>query len=152
MPRPIALSLRSRGLVLYNQSKILDLRYQVVEFFKQCFDIGVAILVNIVLLSWSCWISIVISTLSTVFFTLYQRGIITNTGSLLLPFAFLVYLPILWMVHQAYNRREAAAQQLAVVKAKFCGIYMLHSSFLSNVDDVKLDTSVPSSLLMLLGM
>jgi hypothetical protein len=55
---------------------------------------------QIVLLSWSAWISVLLSILCCVFWANYRDGAMAAAdGSIMIPIALLIYLPCLGLVY-----------------------------------------------------
>lgn len=95
----IALSLKARGLTVTpaiprtRQSLLPSLGQSVI-------DISIAICVQIVLLSWSAWLSVLLVVLCCVFWANYKNGdMAAADGSVMIPIAFLIYLPCLGLVY-----------------------------------------------------
>ena len=47
----------------------------------------------------TCRFSVLVNLISAIFFFNYKDGKMRSDASLMLPFCFLVYLPVLWMIH-----------------------------------------------------
>lgn len=110
MSHPISLSLRARGLSLLTPESP---KTAGLGFFKEFIDLGAALLINCALLSPFSWFTVIIALLSAVFFSAYAGGVISLDASLFTPFAFLVFLPALYMAASAFQRREQAHAALS---------------------------------------
>lgn len=97
--KQIALSLKARGLTV--TPAIPRTRQLLLQSLGQSVvDISIAICVQIVLLSWSAWISVLLVILCVVFYANYQDGgMAASEGSIMIPIALLVYLPCLGLVY-----------------------------------------------------
>lgn len=98
--RLIAVSLKGRGLTVFDrppgEGGLRRLGHHVAA---ETVDLGVAIATNVVLLTWSTWFSVILTILSLCFYTFFQSGKVARDGSMLIPVAFLVYLPTLMLAH-----------------------------------------------------
>ena len=96
---PIAVSLKARGLSVLEKSFVVGFK----EFWPQAgaetLDLGVAIAINVVLLTWSTWFSVILTILCLCFYAFFQGGQVATDGSLMIPVAFLIYLPTLWLAY-----------------------------------------------------
>jgi len=145
----ICISLRSRGLVILNPYRDSSLRHQAKSAFNEILNISCAILYNVVLLSWSAWFSVLVNLMSAIFFFYYEDGKMRSDASLMLPFCFLVYLPVLWMIHAAYSRRNDAQDALNKVKSLLMGMHTLCSTILPDQATDKLEELDGSIVLLL---
>lgn len=94
---PIAVSLKARGLSVLEKSFVVGFK----EFWPQAgaetLDLGISIAINVVLVTWSTWFSIILTVLSLCFYAFFKNGQVATDGSLMIPVAFLIYLPTLWL-------------------------------------------------------
>jgi len=97
--RVIALSLKARGLTV--TPAIPRARHQLLPSLGQSLaDISIAICVQIVLLSWSAWLSVLLVILCCVFYANYEDGAMAAAdGSIMIPIALLIYLPCLGLAY-----------------------------------------------------
>jgi hypothetical protein len=95
----IALSLKARGLTV--TPTIPRTRQLLLPTLGQSIvDISIAICVQIVLLSWSAWLSVLLVILCCVFYANYKDGeMAAADGSIMIPIALLIYLPCLGLVY-----------------------------------------------------
>lgn len=95
----IALSLKARGLTV--TPAIPRTRQLLLPTLGQSIvDLSIAICVQIVLLSWSAWLSVLLVILCCVFYANYQDGAMAAAdGSIMIPIALLIYLPCLGLVY-----------------------------------------------------
>lgn len=101
--KQIALSLKARGLTV--TPAIPRTRQQLLPSLGQSVvDISIAICVQILLLSWSAWISVTLVILCCVFYANYQDGGMASAeGSIMIPIGLLIYLPCLGLVYMVSN-------------------------------------------------
>lgn len=106
---PIALSLKTRGLTV--TPAIPRKRQQLLSSLGQSVvDISIAICVQIILLSWSAWISVLLVILCCVFYANYKDGAMAAAeGSIMIPIALLIYLPCLGLLYTVSSNREQQA-------------------------------------------
>lgn len=98
-PKPaIALSLKARGLTV--TPAIPRTRQALSSLGQSIADISVSICTQVLLLSWSAWLSVLLVILSCVFWANYQDGnMAAADGSIMIPIALLIYLPCLGVVY-----------------------------------------------------
>lgn len=107
-PKPaIALSLKARGLTV--TPAIPRTRQALSSLGQSIADISVAICTQVLLLSWSTWVSVLLVILSCVFWANYQDGnMAAADGSIMIPIALLIYLPCLGVVYAVSCRSHAS--------------------------------------------
>lgn len=143
----IALSLKARGLTV--TPAIPRTRQALSSLGQSIADLSVSICTQVLLLSWSAWLSVLLVILSCVFWANYQDGnMAAADGSIMIPIALLIYLPCLGVVCATASRRLSAQAQLETVQSHVVGVYALHASLgacgapqlLAQLDDAISDT------------
>ncbi|KAF6253431.1 hypothetical protein COO60DRAFT_421585 [Scenedesmus sp. NREL 46B-D3] len=98
--RPIAVSLKARGLSVFDGLPLQGgLRRLGHHMTAETVDLGVSIATNVVLLTGSTWFSVVLQIVSLCFYAFFQDGRVARDGTMLIPIAFLVYLPTLLLAY-----------------------------------------------------
>ncbi|WIA21710.1 hypothetical protein OEZ85_000876 [Tetradesmus obliquus] len=153
--RPIAVSLKARGLSVFDRPPLQGgLRRLGHHMAAETVDLGVSIATNVVLLTGSTWFSVVLQILSLCFYAFFQNGRVARDGFMLIPIAFLVYLPTLLLAYMTTCRRLQAARHLEAVQSQVLGMYVLHSSMSSCGAPqllVQLDDAISDAMVQLQG-
>jgi hypothetical protein len=99
--RVIALSLKARGLTVTPAIPRSSTRRMLGELGQSLLDLSVAIAVQVVLLSWSTWVSVLLVILCVVFYANWEDGRMAaaDGAGIMVALGLLVYLPVLAQLH-----------------------------------------------------
>lgn len=140
----LVVSLRSRGLTSYNEATF-NVRYQALMLALEAWDVIISVAVTLFHLSWTSWLSIVITILS-VSISMGESGwlmeswaidpspgdVITADASVsvafYLPFIGAMFMPMFALLAMVFWRREKALQALAKLKSHVVGLVLSASA------------------------
>ncbi|KAJ9533573.1 hypothetical protein QJQ45_026635, partial [Haematococcus lacustris] len=126
MRSTIVVSLRSKGIPGFNKRAVLDVRQQAIAMAVEIADIFKAALTTFANLSWTAWIAIALTIITTgADFTIMPNK--TDSSIFLVFFAFIT-LPLLAMTILVVQRRDTAHTRLGQAKAALVAISLQAST------------------------
>lgn len=124
MAKPFVVSLRSRGVYTFNPQRACDLRQHARQLGLEFLDIGISIFINFTVQTWTSWFSVFLVLFSLLFWhSIDNKESYFDQSFIWVPFSFLIYLPLLWVIHQNFERREKALCQLSKVKSYVMAVW-----------------------------
>ncbi|GMH44087.1 hypothetical protein BSKO_12021 [Bryopsis sp. KO-2023] len=139
--RPSVVSLRSRGIPLWNIRKLREARNQLQSARQDLLDIVFGFVVFVQLQNWLTVYGLLVTFVCTVFFSFQKDGGLApevSWGWTLVCFS--MVLPVLGMVWQGLQRRNEAVREVSEVKSCCLAIYLAHRDWASKPTEAQLDS------------